>query len=191
MTEVVETVCGVTIGRPPDAAELLDEQQFEARDEFMPYWAELWPSARRLAEVVCRRPWHGMRVLELGCGLGLPAICAARGGATVLATDWAPEAVAATRANAARNGVTLDAEVVDWREPGALLGSPWDVVLAADVLYEERNARPLSQLVRALDGELWLADPGRPQRIAFLAELRDWPADELAPGVLRLMPPRR
>ena len=48
---------------------LLDEEAFE-HEEFLPYWAELWPSAIALARVLARRPLTGRRVLELGCGLG-------------------------------------------------------------------------------------------------------------------------
>jgi release factor glutamine methyltransferase len=54
----------------------------------------------------------GERVLEIGAGTGLAAVLAARAGAHVIATDIRPEAVACTRANAARNGV---AERVDVR----------------------------------------------------------------------------
>src|SRR5215217_6466938 len=99
--EEVVVVAGrdLAITRPADAEGLLDEQGFE-RDEFMPYWAELWPSSRALARRVGTRALRGARVLELGCGLGLPSIAAALAGGRVLATDWSPEAVAFTERNA-------------------------------------------------------------------------------------------
>jgi predicted nicotinamide N-methyase len=188
--EVLETVDGVEIARPADAAALIDEQAFADRDEFLPYWAELWPSARRLSAVVAAAQLDGLRVLELGCGLGLPAIAAARRGADALATDWAPEAIAATRANARRNGVQVRCAVVDWRAPQELVAqAPFDRVLAADVLYEERHLAPLVALLKALDSEVWLADPGRPALPAFLDEMATWQVDELARGVHRLRPP--
>ncbi|HLW94678.1 MAG TPA: hypothetical protein VKS25_04810, partial [Solirubrobacteraceae bacterium] len=95
--------------RPPSADDLIDEQAFD-EDEFMPYWAELWPSGVALARVVSELDLTGMRALELGAGLGLPALAAAVRGADVLATDWADEAVALLRENAARNGIALRAE---------------------------------------------------------------------------------
>ena len=64
---------------PRDREALLSEEAF-AHEEFLPYWAELWPSALALARVLARRPLTGRRVLELGCGLGLPAIAAALAG---------------------------------------------------------------------------------------------------------------
>src|SRR4051812_32177901 len=85
--------------RPPSADELIDEERF-ADDEFMPYWAELWPSGVELARAVAACDVAGLRVLELGCGLGLPSLVAATLGAQVLATDWAEDALALLRENA-------------------------------------------------------------------------------------------
>jgi ribosomal protein L11 methyltransferase len=54
-----------------------------------------------------------MRVLDLGCGSGILAIAAARLGATVLALDTDPIAVAATRENVARNEVAEHVTVAE------------------------------------------------------------------------------
>src|SRR5262245_66371528 len=69
----------------PGAPDLLLEnptvvKAFE-RDEYMPYWADLWPAARMLAKAILNQDWEpGLEVLEIGCGLGLPGIAAvARG----------------------------------------------------------------------------------------------------------------
>ncbi len=160
----------VLVARPRDSEALLDEEAFDARDEYLPYWAELWPSAIALARVVARRGLRGRRVLELGAGLGLPGLAAALGGARVTLTDWAPEAMVAARDNAARNAVEVEALVVDWRAPAALVAhAPWDLVLLADVLYEERNVAPLLSLLPQLTGEVLLADPGRATAEPFLA----------------------
>jgi predicted nicotinamide N-methyase len=165
----------LALRRPPDAEALLDERAFE-QDEFLPYWAEFWPSGLALAEHVAALPLHGKRVVELGCGLGLPSLAAAARGADVLATDWAPDAIALLHENAGRNEIRLRAEVVAWAEPEPLLaGSPWDLVLAADVLYERRNADRLLELLPALGPEVFLADPSRPHTGRFLeAAAADW-----------------
>ncbi len=161
--------------RPPDAEALLSEEAFE-HEEFLPYWAELWPSGLVLAREVAGRPLDGLRVLELGCGLGLPSLAAAAAGAEVLATDWSPDAIELLRANAGRNGLELDAEVVSWEAPARLLArAPWDLVLAADVLYERRNVEPLLALLPRLagaHGEVLVAEPGRPASHAFLVAAR-------------------
>ena len=115
---------------PPDATELIDEEAF-AREEFLPYWAELWPSARALAGVVASLALRGARVVELGCGLGLPSIVAALAGARVLATDWSDDALAFARHNARRNGVRIETFHCSWSAPAPLAGrGPFDVVIA-------------------------------------------------------------
>jgi predicted nicotinamide N-methyase len=109
-------------------------------------------------------------VLELGCGLGLPSLAAARAGGRVLATDWSPAALDLLHDNAERNGAALDTAVVDWAAPEALLAqAPFDLVLAADVLYEQRNVPVLADLLPRLGAEVLLADPGRPPLEGFLA----------------------
>jgi predicted nicotinamide N-methyase len=161
--------------RPRDAESLLDEQAF-AHEEFLPYWAELWPSSRALAAAVSGRALRGARTLELGCGLGLPSIAAALAGGRVLATDWSPEAVELTRANAERNGAELETLACSWTEPAPLLArAPWDLVLASDVLYEARNGDALLAVLPRLTRTVWLADPGRKPAAAFLDAARaEW-----------------
>ena len=125
-----------------------------------------------------------MRVLELGAGLGLPSLAAALRGADVLAIDWAEDAVALLRDNAERNGIALRVERVRWDDPGPLLEqAPWDLVLGADLLYEQRNADRLLDLLPHLGGDLLFADPGRPFAAAFLAH---WHVEEVADRVYRL-----
>ncbi len=170
--EVVALPAGeVLVLRPRDAEGLLSEEAF-AHEEFLPYWAELWPSALALARAVSARALHGARVVELGCGLGLPAIVAARAGGRVLATDWAPDAIAFARRNAEHNGVRLDTAVESWTEPRRLTAqAPWDLVIGSDLLYERRNVEPLLTLLPQLvgeRGEAWIADPGRAPAETFL-----------------------
>ena len=150
--------------RPVSPDALLDEDAF-ARDEFLPYWAELWPAATALAAAL--PDVAGLRVVELGCGLGLPSLVAAARGADVTASDWAEDAVELLRENAARNGLALRAEVRDWREPWP---ERFDVVLAADVLYERRNVEPLLERLRELAPVAYVGLAGRPYEAEFLGK---------------------
>jgi len=145
------------IMRPRDAEALVDERAFAEEDEFLPYWAELWPAGVGLARALDGRALRGVPVLELGCGLGLPSIVAARAGGRVLATDWSPDAVAATAANAERNGVQIETLECSWADPDAILEpAPWPLVLASDVLYEARNVELLLDLLPRLVDETGL-----------------------------------
>jgi predicted nicotinamide N-methyase len=168
------------IMRPRDAEALVDERAFAEEDEFLPYWAELWPAGVGLARALDGRALRGVPVLELGCGLGLPSIVAARAGGRVLATDWSSAALELLHDNAARNDVELETMRADWTRPDELLArGPFGLVLAADVLYERRNVTPLLDLLPQLvadGGEVLLADPGRAVADTFLvlAEAEGW-----------------
>jgi len=162
----------VELVRPPDAEALITEEAFQ-HEEFLPYWAELWSSAVALAHDVSMRALSARPTLELGCGLGLPSIAAARAGGRVLATDWSPDAVEATAANAERNGVEVETLCCSWAEPDAIVErAPWPLVLASDVLYEARNVELLLELLPRLvdpSGLVLIADPGRVPAERFLA----------------------
>jgi predicted nicotinamide N-methyase len=148
----------------------------------MPYWAELWPSGLALARAL-PDDLAGKAVVELGCGLGVPSLVAASRGAKVTAIDWAADAIELMRENAARNGLALDARRADWRS----FDGSFDLALAADVLYEERNVEPLLELLPRLAPEVWLAEPGRPHAGAFLERAREqWRVEEPADRVYRL-----
>ena len=68
---------------------------------------------------------------------------------------------------------------VRWSEPEPLLrAAPWDIVLGADLLYEERNADQLAALLPRLGGEVLLAEPGRPYAKEFLERLHAEPVGE-------------
>jgi predicted nicotinamide N-methyase len=161
----------VELMRPADAEALISEESFE-HEEFLPYWAELWSSAVALAHDVSIRALRGKRTLELGCGLGLPSIAAARAGGRVLATDWSAEAVRATAANAERNGVDVETLRCSWGDADAIVArAPWQLVLGSDVLYERRHVDQLLGLLpRLVDerGLVLLADPGRAPSEEFL-----------------------
>jgi predicted nicotinamide N-methyase len=169
--------------RPRDSEALLDEHAFE-HEEYLPYWAELWPSGVALARRVAGRSLRGARVLELGCGLGLPSLAAALAGGRVLATDWSPQAIELLEENAERNGAVLETALVDWARPDAIVErAPWDLVLAADVLYERRNVPLLLDLLPRLGTEVWLADPGRAPAEQFLAGVAEgWERRDEADG---------
>jgi predicted nicotinamide N-methyase len=191
LREEVVHVGGVTLSllRPRDPEALIDEEAF-ADDEFLPYWAELWPAGLALARALPAR-LDGVGVVELGCGLGVPALVAAARGAAVTAVDWAGDAVTLLAQNAARNGISLEAVAADWRS----FGGSFDLVLAADLLYEGRYVEPLLRVLPALAPAALVAEPGRPAAADFLAAARArWEIDDARHGVYRLTfqphPPR-
>ena len=129
-------------------------------DEYMPYWADLWPAARMLAKVILRETWTpGTQALEIGCGLGLPGIAALSRGLQVTFSDYDACALQFAADNARLNGYQEFGLLhLDWRHPPASLKSP--VILASDLIYELRNVVPLVEFIKKVlaSGRRMLAD---------------------------------
>jgi predicted nicotinamide N-methyase len=174
--------------QPEESAELPDDGPVEWAP-LAPYWSVLWRSGVELAHELDAVELRGLRVVELGCGLAIPSIAAARAGAEVLATDSDAEALELVERNARQNGVHVETAMVDWTRPEELVGrGPFDLVLAADVLYERPSVAPLLSLLPQLAPEAWLADPGRPAAAAFLdeADRRGWGVETRVRDVVRI-----
>ena len=163
----------IILTKPANADHLISEADY-VMDERLPYWADLWPSARVLADVLAGEPGTGRTLLEMGCGLGLDTMAAMHAGFAVTATDYYDEARHMARYNASVNlGREPATRMVNWRQWPDDLGT-FDVVIAADVLYEKEYATLVGQcLARALspNGEAILADPGRLALPAFREQL--------------------
>lgn len=163
----------LTVRRPRDVDSLLSEEDFGG-DEFLPYWAEMWASGRALAETVVVSSLRGASVLEIGCGLALPSFAAALAGGRVTASDWSPAALEAVESNAALNGLAVETMPLDWFSPPDSL-PVFDLVLGADLLYEDRNVAALLDLLPRIGRSVMLADPGRATAGRFFADAgRDW-----------------
>ena len=136
--------------RPRDAEALLDERAFE-HEEYLPYWAELWPSGVALARRVAARALKGARVLELGCGLGLPSLAAALAGGRVLATDWSPQAIELLHENASATTPRSRRRSSTGSARQAIVErAPWDLVLGADLSTSAATSRRCSTLLPRL-----------------------------------------
>lgn len=159
-----------TLAYPDNADELLDHpsthEAFNA-DEYMPYWAELWPASQMLGEALLeeakQQDWNSdTTALEIGCGVGLSGVVALSLGLHVIFSDYDTTAVTFAARNATANGFdNFKTLPLDWR-----IAPDFEVplILAADVIYEERNISPLIQFVEATlapGGVCLLSDPDR------------------------------
>jgi predicted nicotinamide N-methyase len=174
-TDLVIAGREVRIHHPRNADDLIDEKAFE-EDERLPYWADVWPSARVLAERVVTMPVDGRRFLELGCGAGLVSVAAAMAGFDVTATDYYDEALRFTAVNVLLNtGVLIDTRIGDWRRFPHDLGR-FELVVASDVLYEQAHAGLIAGVLdrtMTARGSAIIADPGRLAAPQFLEECKE------------------
>lgn len=160
---------------PAAPDELLEDPQVLAanrRDDYMPYWSYLWPSAVKMAASLADAPWPAdAEILELGSGVGLVGLAAAARGWNVTLSDYDETALRVCRINAARNGLAgIPTLRLDWRSP---LQRRFDVVLGCEVIYERRDHAPLIRLLQQMladDGLCWLGDPCRSQAPRFCAD---------------------
>lgn len=166
----------VRILHPANADDLISEEDF-IRDERMPYWADLWPSALMLSRAMVNENGKGAPLLELGCGSGLVTVAAAIAGYDVLATDYYDDALLFTQVNVERNlgGTAVRTREVDWRQMPADLGR-FPRVIAADVLYEPTYGDLVASAIAVTlsdGGRATVADPGRLSRDNFVAAARE------------------
>jgi predicted nicotinamide N-methyase len=144
--EIITTLepggCRVALVRPAEPDRLLEAPEvldWNRRDDYMPYWAYLWPGAYLLAEAVAREPWpEGGEALEIGCGLGLAGLVGLRRGLRVQFSDYDPAPLRFIVRSAERNGLDRSqykTRLLDWRY---LPNERFPIILGADVLYERR-----------------------------------------------------
>ena len=165
------------IAYPGDADKLLDHpsthEAFQA-DDYIPYWAELWPASVMLAKALVNQSWpSNYTALEIGCGVGLPGIVALSLGMHVIFSDYDATAVDFAAKNAVTNGFdNFKTQTLDWRVPPSF---QVPLILAADVIYQERNIPPLIAIIKAVlapDGVCLLSDPDRSTRGGFRYALK-------------------
>jgi predicted nicotinamide N-methyase len=167
----------IRLVRPADPDRLLDDPDVLERnraDDYMPYWAYLWPGAYLLAEAVAARDWApGVRALEIGCGLGLAGLAGLAAGLNVRFTDYDAAPLRFVARSAAENGVGPDrfeAALLDWRR---LPEERFDVILGADVLYERRLVPLVVHLIDRMLAPGGIALVAGPYRVAT-EDLPDW-----------------
>jgi len=150
--------------------ELLDgmtSEQFENADEKMPYFGVVWPSAEKLLVKMLslREQFEDKRILDLGCGVGVCGILAAKFGAKVTFFDWEERAIEIVKKTLDLNELdSKNHQFVsgDWRQDFEI--GDFDIIFGVDVLYEARNLDPVlnfaSKYLKS-NGQLWVIDPQR------------------------------
>ncbi len=133
-------------------------------------FGQVWPVGLLLANAMSTFDIEGKRILEIGCGLGLASLVLQRRGADVIASDIHPLAEPFLAYNSALNALpSVPYRKLRWGVPLPTLGQ-FDLLIAADVLYERTHADLLAALVARHakpEAEVVFSDPGRGYSAAF------------------------
>lgn len=116
----------------------------------LPYWAKIWPASMLLGHFLAHLgPGDGRTLLEIGAGVGICGLFAAKKGFTAVLTDIHPDALLFSRINILQNGLADRASVAKADFAADRLGRRFDVVLGAEVLYMEDLYRGLLKFLLA------------------------------------------
>lgn len=145
-----------------------------SKDDHTSVGLQSWGSSILLAERICLQPSlfsltaptntdnSPLRILELGAGTGMLSIVAAKilhsqnPAPEIIATDYHPEVLDNLTKNVATNfpkhPAAITIKCLDWQVPhySEPLDRPFDVILAADVIYHPEHARWIKQCVEKL-----------------------------------------
>jgi predicted nicotinamide N-methyase len=135
-----------------------------------PLWSKIWQSSLILADYLARQPVDpAKRFLEIGSGMGLVSIVAARRGHDFTLTEHDPHALNFARANAQLNKCyELDIRSLDWCTPD--LEESFDCIVGSEVLYKQRVFSSLLKLFKKVlrpNGTVVLAGEWRKTDMAF------------------------
>ena len=166
------------IVKPPSPEDLWDwYEKYYGDNDPDPSWGKIWDSAKHLGQRIC--DVEGKTIVELGCGLGLVGVCAAKKNKVIL-VDREPFALHCACATASLNGLTIGTADDDKAQVAAIVATfddlkdpQWrrdknfpgkvDLIVASDVLYDNHVAMDnLAATCEALldgEGSALIADP--------------------------------
>ncbi len=152
-------------GAPDDIVRRAQTDPDAPASDLLGFWATLWPCAITTAHLVGTTGLidGSTRILELGSGIGLAGLAAAKRGATVTLTDGDPAAIEPLQRNIAHNALAhrCTAAVFRWEDAPDPDWQP-DLILGCDVLYQPASHPLLARLIRTLHCTALLTDPQRP-----------------------------
>lgn len=157
-----------------DLEEYLDgKDPFEDVSEF-PFWVKLWDSAMILAYVLHSLPdSKGVKLLELGAGLGAPGLAAAANGFDVVLSDYEDIILDFQRVSAAASKLdNVQSMLIDWFKPPEL--GLFDVLAGAEIVYKEEFFQPLLTVFGQYlqpDGVIYLAHDARRKNLMKFLDL--------------------
>jgi predicted nicotinamide N-methyase len=162
-----------------DRQEFSDDQQV-AEDlgissAAWPLFGVVWESGEVLARLMFVHKIAGLRILEVGCGIGLASLVLSQRLANITATDHHPDAASFLAENVELNKLNVIPFVrAGWHEEQTLLGK-FDLIIGSDLLYERSHVNLLSSFIdrhASATCEVILVDPGRGHQAPFTRRMQ-------------------
>ncbi len=136
----------------------------------------VWASGELLAHLMSSYDIQGLRILEVGCGIGLASLVLNNRDADITATDHHPEAGKFLKKNVLLNkGKDIPFVRANWSEPHNTLGK-FDLIIGSDLLYEPNHSELLCRFINqhaAKNCKVILVDPGRAHYKDFTKNMTD------------------
>ena len=150
-----------------------------------PLFGMLWPSGLQLAIKVTKEQIDPeLRILEIGCGLGLASLTAHRLGGNVTASDRHPLAKHFLNKNLKNNNLpSINYRYGQWGhdkpvsldDTGApVLSGRYDLIMGSDLLYDPSSPEQVAHYINdhaQAQSEVWVMDPNRGYRNRFTREM--------------------
>ncbi|MCG8569029.1 MAG: protein N-lysine methyltransferase family protein [Spirochaetes bacterium] len=168
----------ITLYQTENLDSLIDSMTEEeyAHDERFPFFLNIWDSGIQMANFILSHTeiFHKKKVLELGSGTGIAGIAAGLCQAQVIFSDYEEEALQLSEINAQMNKISHYSTLpADWRN-FPTIDEPIDIVIGADLLYENRQVDALLATLVSLIHQpviCFLSDPSRDYLPHFINKL--------------------
>ncbi len=135
-----------------------------------PLFGVVWVSSQVLANRMLEFDTDGLRVLEVGCGIGLTSLMLQHRNVDITATDRHPEVAEFLEINTQLNKLkAIPYFQCDWNHSDDLLGK-FDLILGSDLVYEREHPELLSGFIDRHAHqrcEVITVDPGRREQVSF------------------------
>jgi predicted nicotinamide N-methyase len=140
-----------------------------------PIFGVVWSSGMALANFIDGYETGKKRILEIGCGIGLPSLLLNSKHADITATDCHPEAGPFLARNTAmNNGAVIAFERTGWADLSDQLGK-FDLIIGSDLLYEDEHTELVANFIHAHAKpvcEVIVVDPGRGRKTKLINAMR-------------------
>jgi len=163
--------------RPVNFDTILDDYVEKYNDaDYIPYWAEFWPSCHIMAsEILDKYNFNNDEVLELGSGNGISGLSIPLKNGEIIYSDYDPNSYPFIRINHFLNHSEIPKVLkLDWTQNKHPNKYNW--LIASDLAYEKRLYGPLIQSMNKLltpSGKILLTEPERSFASPFFTLLKE------------------